>query len=52
MNDLMFHWFILGFWLLVSFFLSGMETAVMSLNRLRLRQWLREGRPQARALLG
>lgn len=52
MNTPMSHWLILGFWLLVSFFLSGMETAVLSLNRLRLRQWLREGRPQARTLLG
>lgn len=43
---------LLFIWLLTSFFLSGMEAAVMSLNRLRLRQWLREGRSPARVLLG
>ena len=52
MSGLMFHYVGLLFWLLVSFFLSGMETSVLSLNRLRLRQWLREGRPRARVLLG
>ena len=52
MSGLIFHYLGLLFWLLVSFFLSGMETSVLSLNRLRLRQWLREGRPQARVLLG
>ncbi|MBN8249683.1 MAG: DUF21 domain-containing protein [Verrucomicrobia bacterium] len=35
---------------LVSAFLSGMEAAVMALSRLRIRQWVREGRPGARAL--
>lgn len=48
----MVHWIGLAAWLMVSFFLSGMEAAVMSLNRLRLRQWLREGKPQAQVLLG
>lgn len=36
--------------LLLSAFLSGMEAAVMALSRLRIRQWVREGRPGARAL--
>jgi len=35
---------------LLSAFLSGMEAAVMALSRLRIRQWVREGRPGARAL--
>ncbi|MBL9173196.1 MAG: DUF21 domain-containing protein [Verrucomicrobiales bacterium] len=38
--------------LLLSAFLSGMEAAVMALSRLRIRQWVREGRPGARALQG
>lgn len=37
---------------LISAFLSGMEAAVMALSRLRIRQWVREGRPGARALQG
>lgn len=36
--------------LMLSAFLSGMEAAVMALSRLRIRQWVREGRPGARAL--
>ncbi|MCW5559554.1 MAG: DUF21 domain-containing protein, partial [Verrucomicrobiae bacterium] len=36
--------------LLLSAFLSGMEAAVMALSRLRIRQWVREGRLGARAL--
>ena len=42
-----FHWFALLFWLGLSFFMSGMEAGVMALNRLRIRQWMREGKPQA-----
>ena len=38
--------------LLVSFFMSGMETGVFSLSRLRLRRLVRAGNPQARLLLG
>lgn len=38
-------------WLGVSFFLNGMEAGVQSLSRLRIRQWLRAGRPGARLLL-
>ena len=34
----------------LSAFLSGMEAAVMALSRLRIRQWVREGRPGAPAL--
>ena len=47
-----FHWLSIGGWLVLSFFMSGMEAGVMALSRLRIRQWLREGRPQARILLG
>ena len=36
--------------LVLSAFLSGMEAAVMAVSRLRIRQWVREGRPGARAL--
>jgi putative hemolysin len=45
------HWSLLAAWLFLSFFLSGMEAAIMALSRLRIRQWLREGKPQARILL-
>jgi len=31
--------------------MSGMEAGVMALNRLRIRQWMREGKPQAPVLL-
>lgn len=37
-------------WLLLSFFLSGMEAGVQGLSPLRIRQWVRVGRPGARAL--
>ncbi len=46
------HWLGIGGWLVLSFFMSGMEAGVMALSRLRIRQWLREGKPQARVLLG
>jgi putative hemolysin len=46
------HWLAIGGWLVLSFFMSGMEAGVMALSRLRLRQWLREGRSPARTLLG
>jgi CBS domain containing-hemolysin-like protein len=46
-----FHWLALLFWLGLSFFMSGMEAGVMALNRLRIRQWMREGKPQAPVLL-
>ena len=46
------HWLGIGGWLMLSFFMSGMETGVMALSRLRIRQWLREGRSGARTLLG
>ena len=38
-------------WLALSFFLSGMEAGVQVLSRLRIRQWVRTGRPGAKALL-
>ncbi len=36
----------------LSFFLSGMETGVFALSRLRIRHLMRAGNPHARALLG
>ena len=36
----------------LSFFLSGMETGVFALSRLRIRHWMRQGNPRARALYG
>lgn len=36
----------------LSFFLSGMETGVFALSRLRIRHLMRSGNPRARALLG
>jgi putative hemolysin len=46
------HWLAVAAWLLLSFFLSGMEAGVQSLSRLRIRQWVRAGRPGAQTLLG
>lgn len=45
------QWVILGAWLMLSFLLSGMEAAVQALSPLRIRQWVRAGRPGARLLL-
>lgn len=42
--------FILGACLAVSFLLSGMEAGVFALSRLRIRQLMRAGHPQASAL--
>ena len=36
--------------LAISFFLSGMEAGVFALSPLRIRQWVRAGRPRARVL--
>jgi len=36
----------------LSFFLSGMEAGVFALSRLRIRHWMRQGNPRARALYG
>src|SRR5262245_61245663 len=44
--------FILGVCLAVSFLLSGMEAGVFALSRLRIRQLMRAGHPQASALHG
>ncbi len=52
MSHWMFHWCGLTLWLALSFFMSGMEAGVMALSRLRIRQWVREGRKQAPILLG
>lgn len=45
-----FQWSALGAWLLLSFFMSGMEAGVQVLSPLRIRHWVRVGRPGARAL--
>lgn len=50
MSDLTFQWLLLGAALLMSALLSGQEAAVMALSRLRIRQWVREGRVGARLL--
>ncbi len=41
---------VLGVCLLVSFFLSGMETGLFEMSRLRLRRMMREGNPRAARL--
>lgn len=46
------HWIAVGVWLLLSFFMSGMEAGVQVLSPLRIRQWVRSGRPGAGLLLG
>src|SRR5271154_5025457 len=43
-------WFLLGFCLVLSFLLSGMEAGVFALNRLRIRRLARAGNPSARLL--
>src|SRR5271165_3506669 len=45
-------WLVLGSCLLLSFLLSGMEAGVFALNRLRVRQLARAGKPSAKLLLG
>lgn len=45
------HWLSVAGWLLVSFFLSGMESGVFALSRLRVRQRARAGSGNARRLL-
>lgn len=44
------QWISVGGWLLLSFFMSGMEAGVQALSPLRIRQWVRSGRPGARNL--
>lgn len=44
------YWIAFGACLLLSFFLSGMESGVFALSRLRIRQQMRAGKPNARAL--
>lgn len=44
------QWMSVGAWLLLSFFMSGMEAGVQVLSPLRIRQWVRAGKPGARAL--
>jgi CBS domain containing-hemolysin-like protein len=39
-------------WLALSFFMSGMESGVQALSPMRIRHWVRTGRPGARALQG
>src|SRR5271170_4105938 len=45
-----FNWLVLGACLLLSFLLSGMESGVFALNRLRVRRLARAGKPSARLL--
>jgi CBS domain containing-hemolysin-like protein len=45
------HWTAVTAWLLLSFFMSGMEAGVQGLSPLRIRHWVRKGRPGARTLL-
>lgn len=51
MSHGMMHWLSITGWLLVSFFLSGMESGVFALSRLRVRQRARAGSGNARRLL-
>lgn len=51
MSHDMMHWLSIAGWLLVSFFLSGMEAGVFALSRLRVRQRARAGSGNARRLL-
>ncbi|HVU27913.1 MAG TPA: CNNM domain-containing protein [Verrucomicrobiae bacterium] len=44
------NWIALGFCLLLSFLLSGMEAGVFALNRLRLRRLAHDGHPSAKLL--
>ena len=43
-------WVVLTVCLALSFLLSGMEAGVFALNRLRVRQMARAGRPSAKLL--
>jgi len=40
----------IGLSVALSFFMSGMEAGVFALSRLRIRQWMRTGKPRARVL--
>ncbi|MEY4692140.1 MAG: hypothetical protein RIT19_2465 [Verrucomicrobiota bacterium] len=51
MNPSLVHGLTVAGWLLVSFFLSGMEAGVFALSRLRVRQRARAGSGNARRLL-
>ena len=42
----------IGLSVALSFFMSGMEAGVFALSRLRIRQWMRRGKPRARVLHG
>ena len=44
------QWLSVGAWLMLSFFMSGMEAGVQVLSPLRIRQWVRTGKPGARGL--
>jgi putative hemolysin len=41
---------LLGFTLLLSFFMSGMEAGIQALSPIRIRHWVRSGRPKAQLL--
>ena len=46
------HWLAFAVWLLLSFFMSGMEAGVQALSPLRIRQWVRAGKTGAGLLAG
>ncbi|MCL4180153.1 MAG: DUF21 domain-containing protein [Verrucomicrobia bacterium] len=51
MSDWSVHLLVLfGAWLL-SFFMSGMEAGLLAVSRVRIRHWVRAGKPRARLLL-
>lgn len=50
MNGDLLHWLLLALCVAMSFVLSGMETGVFSLSRLRVRQQMRAGRSSAKWL--
>src|SRR5271169_236544 len=52
METEIFNWFVLVLCLLLAFLLSGMESGVFALNRLRVRRLARAGKKSARLLNG
>ncbi len=50
--NLWWHGLAVGAWLLLSFFMSGMEAGVQALSPLRIRQWVRAGTSGAGLLSG
>ncbi|HZQ46406.1 MAG TPA: CNNM domain-containing protein [Verrucomicrobiae bacterium] len=52
MERIIFIGLVIGFCLVLSFLFSGMESGVLALSRLRIRQLMRAGNPSARVLHG